>query len=85
MPSAPTQVTPVDFNGSVTIFTATQFTFAEILSLILTIIQNDNPQRSEGARELKTLMMECGYIPMIVSGMDQLTFNNSLYIPAVGA
>lgn len=82
MPSAPNQVTPVDFNGSVTIFTATQFTFAEILSLILTIIQNDNPQ---GARELKTLMMECGYIPMIVSGMDQLTFNNSLYIPAVGA
>lgn len=42
VPSAPTQVTPVDFNGSVTIFTATPFAFGEILSLILTMIQNDN-------------------------------------------
>lgn len=61
VPSAPTQVTPVDFNGSVIIFTATPFAFGEILSLMLTMIQNDNPQRSEGARELKTRMMECGY------------------------
>lgn len=61
VPSAPTQVTPVDFNVSVTIFTATPFAFGEILSLMLTMIQNDNPQRSEGARELKTRMMECGY------------------------
>lgn len=49
------------------------------------MIQNDNPQKSEGPRELKTLLMECGFIPTIVSRMDQLTFNKSLYIPAVGA
>ena len=85
MPSAPTQITPVDFSGSVTIFTATLFGFLKILSLILTMTQNDKPQKSEGVRELKTLMIEHGSIPVKVSRIDQLAFKNSSYIPAVGA
>jgi len=85
VPSAPTQITPVDFNGSVTIFAAILFGFLKRLSLVLTMTQNDSPQNSEGVTELEMLMMECGSVPKKVSRIDQLAFKNSSYIPAAGA